>query len=96
MGRPRAHPPTALPRTGRRRDPLGFPDHALIESLGLGSAINVPVQHGSDLLGVLAVLDRAGALHSREQVALVASLTPCLIPALLESRRVSSVAPPLA
>lgn len=59
-----------------------FADHALIESLGLGSAINVGVEHGGELLAVLAVLHREGHLKDDGQVALVRALTPGLIPAL--------------
>ena len=63
-----------------------FPDHALIESLGLGSVINVSAQHGGELLGTLNVLDREGAYTSEDQVAAVRAFTPFLIPALLDSR----------
>lgn len=38
-----------------------FPDHALIESLGLGACINVPVVLFGRTLGTLNMLDRAGA-----------------------------------
>jgi hypothetical protein len=64
-----------------------FPDHELIASLGLGSAINVSVQQGGEILGVLAVLDREGALHAQEQVDLVRALALPLAPALLALRR---------
>ncbi|MBS7704925.1 GAF domain-containing protein [Chelatococcus asaccharovorans] len=63
-----------------------FPDHQLIESLGLGSVINVSVQQGGDILGTLNVLDREGAFTSEDQVALVRSFTPFLIPALTKAR----------
>ncbi len=59
-----------------------FFDHALIVSLGLGSAINVSVQRGGEILGVLAVLDREGAYTTQGQVDLVRAFTPCLIQAL--------------
>lgn len=59
-----------------------FADHALIESLGLGSVINVCVEHGGDLLAVLAVLHREGHLKDEGQVAAIRATTPCLIPAL--------------
>lgn len=59
-----------------------FSDHALIEGLGLGSVINVCVEHGGELLAVLAVLHREGHLSDMRQVALVRALTPSLIPAL--------------
>jgi hypothetical protein len=38
-----------------------FPDHALIESLGCGSCINVPVIVFGRMLGTMNVLDRANA-----------------------------------
>jgi hypothetical protein len=63
-----------------------FPDHELIESLGLGCVINVSVQEGGEILGTLNVLDREGAYTSDNQVALVRSFTPCLIPALTKAR----------
>lgn len=63
-----------------------FPDHELIASMGLGSVINVSVQQGGDILGTLNVLDREGAYTSQDQVALVRSFTPLLIPALTTAR----------
>ncbi len=63
-----------------------FPDHELIESLGLGSVINVSVQQGGEILGTLNVLDREAAYTSPDQVALVRAFTPFLIPALLQAR----------
>jgi hypothetical protein len=64
-----------------------FPDHELIESLGLGSVINVSVQEGGEILGVLNVLDEEGVYTSEDQVALVRSFTPLLISALTKTRR---------
>lgn len=58
-----------------------FADHGLIESLGLGSVINVCVEHGGELLAVLAVLHREDHLKDEGQIARVRALTPCLIPA---------------
>ncbi|WP_424965303.1 GAF domain-containing protein [Dinoroseobacter sp. S375] len=37
-----------------------FPDHALIESLGCGAALNVPIRNGP-VIGTVNVLDVAGA-----------------------------------
>jgi hypothetical protein len=59
-----------------------YADHALIESLGLGSAMNVCVEHGGDLLAVLALLHVEGHFHDPRQVATVRAVTPVLIPAL--------------
>ncbi len=63
-----------------------FADHPLIESLGLGSVINVGVEHGGDLLAVLALLHREGYLCEDAQVARIRALTPLLIPALRSLR----------
>lgn len=63
-----------------------FPDHALIESLGLGSVINASAQQGGEVLGTLNVLDREGAYTTQEQVDVVRAFTPFLIPALLRKR----------
>lgn len=63
-----------------------FFDHELIASLGLGSAINVSVQRGGEILGVLAVLDREGAYTAQGQVDLVRAFTPCLAQALVDVR----------
>jgi hypothetical protein len=38
-----------------------FPDHALIESLGCGSCINIPVIVFGKMIGTVNVLDREGA-----------------------------------
>lgn len=38
-----------------------FPDHALIESLGLAACINIPVVAFGQTLGTLNLLDRSGA-----------------------------------
>ena len=51
-----------------------------------GSVINVSVQQGGEILGTLNVLDREGAFTSEDQVALVRSFTPFLIPALTKAR----------
>jgi GAF domain-containing protein len=63
-----------------------FPDHELIASLGLGSVVNVPVLHGGEVLGVLAVLDREGALQTQAQVETVRALASLLVPALTARR----------
>lgn len=63
-----------------------FFDHERIANLGLGSAINVSVQLGGEILGVLAVLDREGAYTTQADVDIVRALTPSLIQALLNLR----------
>ena len=49
--------------------------------------INVSVQEGGEILGVLNVLDEEGVYASEDQVALVRSFTPLLISALTKTRR---------
>ena len=51
------------PYVGRDRDAVAavFPDHELIASLGCGAVVNVPVVDGGRILGVLNLLDAAGA-----------------------------------
>lgn len=36
-----------------------FPDHSVIESLGCGSALNVPIENG-EVIGTVNILDKAG------------------------------------
>jgi hypothetical protein len=63
-----------------------YPEHAFLAGLGLGSAINVCVQQGGDLLGILAVLDREHAYTEPRQVDLVRALAQPLVPALAACR----------
>lgn len=58
-----------------------FADHELIESLGCGSVINVPVVHGEEVLGVLNILDAEGS-YDEDSVAVARSLAPLAVPAL--------------
>ena len=59
-----------------------FPDHALIESLGLAASVNVPVVAFGRVLGTMNALDRAGAYE--ESCLEVATLfAPYLVPAFL-------------
>jgi len=63
-----------------------FFDHALIESMGLGSVINIPVMYDGRCIGTMNLLD--AELHYREEhIAPVVALAPLLVPALLEARR---------
>jgi GAF domain-containing protein len=63
-----------------------FFDHALIESMGLGSVINIPVVYDGACLGTMNLLDTEH--HYRpEHVAPVAALAPLLIPSFLDARR---------
>jgi GAF domain-containing protein len=62
-----------------------FFDHALIESMGLGSVINIPVLYDGEAIGTMNLLDVEH--HYREEhVALVQRLSPLLVPAFLEAR----------
>ena len=63
-----------------------FFDYALIESMGLGSSINIPVMYDGQCIGTMNLLD--AEFHYREEdIEPVASLAPLLVPALLEARR---------
>ena len=62
-----------------------FFDHALIESMGLGSSINVPVVYNAECLGTMNLLD-AEHHYREEHVPIVERLAPLLIPAFLEAR----------
>ncbi|MFG1679716.1 GAF domain-containing protein [Nonomuraea sp. NPDC049269] len=58
-----------------------FADHELIESLGCGAIINVPVVAGEKVLGVLNILDAEGR-YDEESVVVAQSLAPLAVPAL--------------
>ncbi|MET8998528.1 GAF domain-containing protein [Amycolatopsis sp. NPDC004169] len=62
-----------------------FADHRLIESLGCGSIINVPVVDGGRTLGVLNILDAEGA-YDEDSVEVAESLAPLAVPALKEEQ----------
>lgn len=63
-----------------------FFDHALIESMGLGSSINIPVMYDGQCIGTMNLLD--AEFHYREEhIEPIASLAPLLVPAFLEARR---------
>ena len=76
------------PYLGRDKQGIrwAFFDHALIESMGLGSVINIPVVYDGACLGTMNLLD-AEHHYRPEHVAPVAALAPLLIPAFLEARR---------
>ncbi|SFW70257.1 GAF domain-containing protein [Amycolatopsis australiensis] len=63
-----------------------FADHELIESLGCGSIINVPVVADGRTLGVLNILDAEGA-YDEDSVKTAQSLAPLAVPALLEEEK---------
>lgn len=60
-----------------------FADHELIDSLGCGAVINVPVVDDGRTLGVLNLLDAEGN-YDDESVATARSLAPLAVPALRE------------
>ncbi|MDQ7808483.1 GAF domain-containing protein [Amycolatopsis sp. A133] len=60
-----------------------FADHELIESLGCGSIINVPVVAHGRTLGVLNILDAEGA-YDDSSVRTAESLAPLAVPSLEE------------
>ena len=62
-----------------------FFDHELIESMGLGSVINIPVIYDGTCLGTMNLLDVEHHYRS-EHVEPVAALAPLLIPSFLEAR----------
>jgi hypothetical protein len=62
-----------------------FFDHALIESMGLGSVINVPVIYDAEVIGTINLL--AAEHHYREEhVAPIERLAPLVVPAFLTAR----------
>ncbi len=60
-----------------------FADHTLIESLGCGAVVNVPVVDGGEVLGVLNILDAEGS-YDEDSVAVARALAPLAVPALRE------------
>ncbi|MDA0342237.1 MAG: GAF domain-containing protein [Proteobacteria bacterium] len=58
-----------------------FPDHQLIISMGLGSAINLPLRLAGRTLGTLALLDRAGH-YRQEHLEIGAILAALLVPVM--------------
>ncbi len=73
------------PYIGKNDDDIrwAFPDHELIRSLGLSSALSVPIVYKGQCLAVLNLQHQA-MWYRPEQVAVAESLTPFLIPAMLD------------
>ena len=62
-----------------------FFDAPLIESMGLGSAINIPVVYDGETIGTMNLLDTE--FHYREEhVGVLLRLAPVLVPAFLRER----------
>ncbi|EMD28238.1 GAF domain-containing protein [Amycolatopsis azurea] len=60
-----------------------FADHELIDRLGCGAVINVPVVDDGRTLGVLNILDAEGS-YDDDSVTAARSLAPLAVPALRE------------
>jgi GAF domain-containing protein len=78
----------AKPYLGRNADDIrwAFFDHALIESMGLRSVVNIPVIYDGLCLGAMTLLDAENHYDERH----VEALTPyaqLLIPAFTEARK---------
>ena len=63
-----------------------FPDHALIQSLGCGSAMNHPVMDGQAVLGTVNVLDVEG-YFDEIRVFAIQSLIEARLPALVQAMK---------
>ena len=63
-----------------------FPDHELIKSLGLSSALSVPIVYKGQCLAVLNLQHEAN-WYRDEHAAIAESVTPFLIPAMLALQR---------
>lgn len=75
------------PWLGRTADDIvwAFPDHELIASLGCASCMSVPVLWDGRVLGVIAVLDAAGAYDEADLHGL-GRIAPLLAPGFLSLR----------
>lgn len=75
---------------GRNDDDIrwAFPDHALIKSLGLSSALSMPIVYKGQCLAVLNLQDEAN-WYRDDHVAIAASACPFLIPAMLALQKSS-------
>lgn len=62
-----------------------FFDHELIESMGLGSVVNVPALYDGKVVGTINLLAPEG-FYREEHVAPVERLAPLLVPAFLAAR----------
>ncbi|WP_342362195.1 GAF domain-containing protein [Terrarubrum flagellatum] len=76
------------PWLGRTMEDIrwAFPDHALIESLGCASCINIPIVYNAATIGTMNILDVANA-YDEKSLALVAPYAMLLIPAYLNAAR---------
>lgn len=62
-----------------------FFDHAVIEGMGLGSCLSVPVVYDGVTLGAMSLLHEEG-FYQQHQVPTLAAAAPLLIPGFLQAR----------
>lgn len=67
-----------------------FSDHVLIESMGLGSVINVPALYNGETIGTINLLAPEG-FYREEHVAPIEQLAPLLVPAFLAARAAAHI-----
>jgi GAF domain-containing protein len=79
------------PFLGRDREAVkwAFFDHELIASLGLNSAINIPVVYDGETIGTINLLHEE-YYYEEKHVEIARKFAPLLIPAFLEARRSGS------
>lgn len=79
------------PFLGRDREAIkwAFFDHELIASLGLGSAINIPVVYDGEAIGTINLLHEE-YFYEEKHVEIAKKFAPLLIPAFLKARRCGS------
>ncbi len=79
------------PFLGRDREAIkwAFFDHKLIASLGLNSAINIPVIYDGETIGTINLLHEE-FFYEEKHVEIARKFAPLLIPAFLEARRAGS------
>ena len=63
-----------------------FFDHAIIESLGCGSAISVPIVYDGKCLGALN-LNHREHYYTADHVEIIEALAPALVPVLIDALR---------
>jgi hypothetical protein len=78
----------ALPYIGRTRADIrwAFPDHELIESLGLGAVINLPVVYDGRCVGTINLLNAEG-YYDEPHLPLIRPFAPLLIAPFLAAGR---------
>lgn len=79
------------PFLGRDREGVkwAFFDHELIASLGLNSALNIPVVYNGETIGTINLLHEEHH-YEEKHVEIARQFGPLLIPAFLEARRAAA------